>query len=193
MTSPANSKAVMAVSATRRWRRYDSATALAADIAHHLANEPVSAGKPLRTYRLAEFVRRNKGAVIATSAVAAAIIIGLIGTTVGLISESRRRQIAERERSQAQFSLAAAMASRGAYADAESMYRQSLSTKNIESMDDRQQAAYTRLRMATVLHYQAKTAEARQAFDQALVEYRSAFPPGDPNIANALVAVGVFT
>jgi serine/threonine protein kinase len=49
-----------------RSRRYESAAALAADVTRHLANEPVLAAAPSRTYRIGKFVRRHKALVIGT-------------------------------------------------------------------------------------------------------------------------------
>jgi serine/threonine protein kinase/tetratricopeptide (TPR) repeat protein len=81
-----------------RARRYESASALAEDIMHHLADEPVSAAAPSKTYRLRKFVERNKVSVIAASAVLAALVIGMIGTTIGLVGQSRQRAEAEAAR-----------------------------------------------------------------------------------------------
>ena len=47
-----------------RARRYETPTALAADIAHHLNDEPVAASPPSRLYRFGKFVRRNRIAVL---------------------------------------------------------------------------------------------------------------------------------
>src|SRR5262249_27602780 len=50
-----------------RSRRYDTANGFAADVLRHLANEPVLAAPPSRTYRLKKFVRKNRGPVVAAS------------------------------------------------------------------------------------------------------------------------------
>ena len=68
-----------------RTRRYDTANSLAADIERHLNDEPVVAGPPLARYRLAKFVKRNKLQVIAAAAVAAAFVVALVGTSVGMV------------------------------------------------------------------------------------------------------------
>ena len=60
-----------------RRRRYETANGLAMDIQRHLANEPVVAGPPGSFYRLQKLVRRNKLAVAAVCAVAAALNFGL--------------------------------------------------------------------------------------------------------------------
>ena len=48
-----------------RNRRYETASALAADMMHYLADEPVTAGPPSRLYRAGKFVRRNRVPVVA--------------------------------------------------------------------------------------------------------------------------------
>jgi serine/threonine protein kinase len=60
-----------------RDRRYDSAGALADDLARYLADEPVSAGPPSRAYRLRKFVRRHRAAL----ATALAFVLLLLAAT----------------------------------------------------------------------------------------------------------------
>jgi serine/threonine protein kinase/Flp pilus assembly protein TadD len=84
-----------------RSRRYESAAALAADILHHLADEPVSAAAPSRMYRIRKFVERNKFLVMATGAVFAALAIGAVAATIGMIGEARQRAEAEGQRAEA--------------------------------------------------------------------------------------------
>ncbi|MCH8042579.1 MAG: protein kinase [Planctomycetes bacterium] len=74
-----------------RTRRYATAEALAADVARYLANEPVEAGPPSIAYRLRKFASRNRVAVSTTVAVALALIVGTIASTV-LLVEARRAQ-----------------------------------------------------------------------------------------------------
>jgi serine/threonine protein kinase/tetratricopeptide (TPR) repeat protein len=68
-----------------RMRRYESAAALGQDIERHLNNEPVLARPPSARYRIGKFVRRHRGAVLAASALAAALLLGIVGTTAGLL------------------------------------------------------------------------------------------------------------
>ncbi|CAN5505103.1 hypothetical protein BH09PLA1_BH09PLA1_33350 [soil metagenome] len=62
-----------------RQRRYETANGLAADINRYLSGEAVQAAPVSTVYRLKKFVRRNKGLVTAAGAVAAALLIGVIG------------------------------------------------------------------------------------------------------------------
>jgi serine/threonine protein kinase/CHAT domain-containing protein/tetratricopeptide (TPR) repeat protein len=68
-----------------RDRRYSTAAALADDITRFLNHEPVSAGRPSTAHRLRKFVRRNRGPVAAAGLVFAALVLGVAGTTFGLL------------------------------------------------------------------------------------------------------------
>ena len=59
-----------------RTRRYESATDFARDIQRYLNDEAVEACPPSTVYRLRKFTRRHQGAVIATTAVSLALILG---------------------------------------------------------------------------------------------------------------------
>ena len=65
-----------------RDRRYDSVSEFATDIKRYLDNEPVLAGPPSTVYRIKKFVQRRHGLVTATIAVIAALMIGLIVSSV---------------------------------------------------------------------------------------------------------------
>ena len=74
-------------------RRYETAAALA-DI-QRLTDDP-SAPPASRTHRLRKFVRRNKAPVFASVIVLVTLLAGIIGTTIGLIGQSRQHREAER-------------------------------------------------------------------------------------------------
>jgi tetratricopeptide (TPR) repeat protein len=80
-----------------RNRRYETASSLAADVQRYLADEAVEARHPTRTYRLKKFIRRNKVGVLAGSAIAAALITGLILASLGLIQARREANRADYE------------------------------------------------------------------------------------------------
>jgi serine/threonine protein kinase len=78
-----------------RNRRYDTANGLAREIQRYLADEPVEA-RPVSTgYRFKKFLRRNKGPVLAASSLFLTLLIGIAGTTWGLL-EARRLAAAEK-------------------------------------------------------------------------------------------------
>ncbi len=72
-----------------RDRRYATANDLAQDIQRFLADEPVQASPPSAVYRLRKFVRRNRVAVGAVLAVAAALLIGTIVATWQAVRATR--------------------------------------------------------------------------------------------------------
>lgn len=80
-----------------RSRRYSSPAALADDLQRHLKGEPVVAAPPSTAYRVRKFVRRNKGGVLAASLVACALVLGIIGTSVGLANANEQRERAEEQ------------------------------------------------------------------------------------------------
>ncbi len=60
-----------------RNRRYETASSLARDVEHYLADEPVQACPPSTSYRFRKFARRNKTLLAAGSAIAVTIVVGL--------------------------------------------------------------------------------------------------------------------
>jgi serine/threonine protein kinase/formylglycine-generating enzyme required for sulfatase activity len=77
-------------------RRYQSVSELADDVRRHLADEPVLAAKPSAVYRARKFVRRHRVGVGAGTAVAIALIVGLLGTILARIEADRERANVER-------------------------------------------------------------------------------------------------
>jgi serine/threonine protein kinase/tetratricopeptide (TPR) repeat protein len=67
-----------------RGRRYETVNGLARDIERYLASEPVEAAPPSVRYRIGRFVRRHRVGVAGGTAVAVAVLIGVIGLSVGL-------------------------------------------------------------------------------------------------------------
>ena len=78
-----------------RTRRYDTATGLALDIKRHLNDEPVTATPPSAGYRLRKFIRRNRVGFIAGSFVACVLVLGIAGTTSGLVWAVTQKSRAE--------------------------------------------------------------------------------------------------
>ena len=81
-----------------RVRRYESASALAQDLAHYLADEPVSAAAPGIGYQLAKFARRHRLA-LATAAAFAVVLVA--GTMISVWQAMRATQHAAAEKNQA--------------------------------------------------------------------------------------------
>jgi len=83
-----------------RKRRYETATDLGKDIRRHLNEEPVEACPPSLTYRMRKLIRRNRGPVLLGLTMTALLLLGLAGTTIGLIqarNAAERATVAEKE------------------------------------------------------------------------------------------------
>lgn len=83
-----------------RNRRYESASALAADVQRYLSDEPVTACPPSAAYRLWKFVRRNRSRVaVAGTALVVALLVAITGGWFYLarISEQNRAESRVRE------------------------------------------------------------------------------------------------
>jgi serine/threonine protein kinase len=60
-----------------RNRRYDTANGIAQDLRHHLNNESITARPPTTAYLLGKLVKRHKTAVVAGTAIAASLVVGI--------------------------------------------------------------------------------------------------------------------
>ena len=85
-----------------RARRYGTPGELAADVGRHLASEPVDAGPPSAMYRWGKFARRHRVGVAAAAFVLLAIVIGMAGTTYGLLRARRAESEVRKEAAKAQ-------------------------------------------------------------------------------------------
>jgi serine/threonine protein kinase len=92
---------VMRALEKERGRRYETAAAMAEDLGRHLAGEAVAAGPPGGIYRFKKMVRRHRAAISVAAAVGVVLLLGIAGTTIGLVRETRQRQVAERARTEA--------------------------------------------------------------------------------------------
>jgi tetratricopeptide (TPR) repeat protein len=81
--------------------RYETANGLAVDILRHLNDEPVTAGPPSAWYKFRKFVRRNRAQVIATGIVAGVLVLGVVGTTSGMIWALNEKDRANEETTKA--------------------------------------------------------------------------------------------
>src|ERR1044071_7105553 len=75
-----------------RNRRYETASAFAADVQRYLQDEPVLACPPSAWYRLRKFARRNRRAVATAAAAALAVVLGVAGLAASnfLITREQR-------------------------------------------------------------------------------------------------------
>ena len=78
-----------------RARRYATANGFAADVQRYLAGEAVLAHPPTAGYRVRKFARRHRGPVVAAGVVLLALVVGVVGTTAGLVRAEWARQDAD--------------------------------------------------------------------------------------------------
>jgi serine/threonine protein kinase len=78
-----------------RDRRYESASAFAADVQRYLHDEPVQACPPSRWYRFRKLVRRNKRAFLAAGLVLLTLVDGIIATSWQAVRATRAKQLAQ--------------------------------------------------------------------------------------------------
>jgi serine/threonine protein kinase len=80
-----------------RARRYDSPTAIAADITRYLTDEPVLASPPSVAYRTNKFIKRHRVGVLAAVTVLLMLIALAVSMTVQAVRIARERDRANRE------------------------------------------------------------------------------------------------
>jgi len=85
-----------------RTRRYETAYGLADDLNRHLNHEPVVARPPTAAYRFQKAFRRNKRLFTAGAAILVTLVLGVIGTTIGLLRAEKQRQTAEQKQTEAE-------------------------------------------------------------------------------------------
>lgn len=93
-----------------RTRRYETANGFALDLQRFLDKEPVAASPPSPLYRLRKFVQRNRIATIAALAVLIMLMLGVVGTSIGLVAAKAEKARATQRAAEAEdrFELALA-------------------------------------------------------------------------------------
>jgi serine/threonine protein kinase/tetratricopeptide (TPR) repeat protein len=115
-----------------RNRRYESASAFAADVQHYLNDEPIQACPPSAWYRFRKLATRNKALVTTTALVTLAFL--LAAGTLGWAVRDRQVRVAETE--QAEASRRAAIAERvtAALGDATQLQQQAKWSEALEAV-----------------------------------------------------------
>lgn len=83
-------------------RRYGSPAELAADLERYLAGLPVTARAPSTAYVARKFVRRHRLAVAMGTALALTLLVGIVGTTIGLARALHAEAEARAQRARAE-------------------------------------------------------------------------------------------
>jgi WD40 repeat protein/tRNA A-37 threonylcarbamoyl transferase component Bud32 len=84
-----------------RERRYQSAADLGQDIHHYLHDEPIEARPPSVVYQVRRFARRNRGLFAAMVLVGITLLLGIIGTSAGMVWALREAERADAEATRA--------------------------------------------------------------------------------------------
>lgn len=100
-----------------RDRRYQSALDLGSDIRRYLNDEPIAARPPSAWYQIRKFSVRNTALVAGAVAAFAALLLGLAGTSYGLVEANAQRERAEASASEALEAQRTAEAAREAEAE----------------------------------------------------------------------------
>jgi tetratricopeptide (TPR) repeat protein len=132
-------------------------------------------------------VRRNRAAAVATAAVLVGLVAGIVGTTIGMVSQSRQAAIAKRERAAIELNLAHALQSQDRIEESTVLYQKALANHAFsDTPAERQEAARIRLQLGQSILRQGRIEEAERILREAVADSRAAYPPGDRNIAYAL-------
>lgn len=82
---------VMKALEKQRTRSYETANAFTLDVQRYLAGERVDAVPPSAAYRLQKFVRKKRGAVLASLLIFVTLLEGIIGTSIGIVRANKAR------------------------------------------------------------------------------------------------------
>jgi hypothetical protein len=168
-----------------RSRRYDSAGSLARDVERYLADEPVQACPPSKSYRLRKFARRNKTPLAAGSAIAAALLFGIGLTTWQFLRADTESARAKAATDLLQETLGSSEAERVLRSGALAYHIQ-----QAESLLSHSRAALSpedarRLSMGATI----RTEEARRHIRQAIQEYEGMSKHDPSNLDRRLDAI----
>jgi eukaryotic-like serine/threonine-protein kinase len=78
-----------------RSRRYQSASGFADDVNRYLHGDPVEARPPSFGYRVRKFAKKNRTSVAAAGLLVASLLLGVMGTSVGLYRAIKAESLAE--------------------------------------------------------------------------------------------------
>lgn len=81
-----------------RAHRYDSANELGSDVTRYLSGDPVVAHPASSWYRVRKLLRRYRYQAIAAGLVLSALVVAVVGTTLGLLEARHHEELALKER-----------------------------------------------------------------------------------------------
>ena len=142
-------------------RRYQTANDLGHDLSNYLTGEAVTARPPSTWYQVRKFAKRHRGLVAALIAIGFTLLIGIIGTTYGLLQANQKTQLAERKSQEA-------LEERANAVDAEGR-------ATVDSQRARDAEAAAKFQLAVARYDANRAVEARTLLHQIPQEYRDNF------------------
>jgi len=100
-----------------RDRRYDSPSALAADLGRFLRHEPLEKGPPSTAYRIKKFLRRNKAVAAGVGSVFIVLVAGVVVSSVYALQVQRANKANRLLSAESSAQAARMVAQRGRWAD----------------------------------------------------------------------------
>ncbi len=144
-----------------RTRRYQSVDDFSEDISNYLAGDAIQARPPSTWYQIRKFANRHRGLVAALLAIGITLLIGIIGTTYGLLQANQKTQLAESKSQEA-------LKERANAVDAEGR-------ATVDSQRARDAEAAAKFQLAVARYDANRAVEARTLLHQIPQEYRDNF------------------
>jgi len=175
-----------------REQRYASVADFAADLNRFLDDQPVEARPPSFRYRAGKFVRRHRVAVLAASTVLLALILGIVGTSVGMLKAAREAEAARQVSTFLTriFEVSDPGAARGNSVTARELLDQGASRIRTELQDQPIVQARLMRTMGGVYQNLGLFAQAAPLEEAALEARRAALGKDHPDVGRSLTALG---
>jgi serine/threonine protein kinase/Tfp pilus assembly protein PilF len=182
-------------------RRYQSVASLAEDVRRYLTGFPIHARPPSTIYQLRKLAARHKTAAAFTAALALALLLGIAGTTTGMLrarrAEREARKAAATAREEAQtservsnfleglFKVSDPGESRGATVTARELLDKAAGDIDRELKDEPAVRARLLMTMGSVYRNLGLYREARPLLERSLALRRATFGPNHLEVARS--------
>jgi non-specific serine/threonine protein kinase/serine/threonine-protein kinase len=175
-----------------RDQRYATVADLAADLNRYLNDQPVEARPPSVGYRAGKFVRRHRVTVFAAALVLVALVLGIVGTSVGMLRAAREAEAARQVSAflTRLFEVSDPGSGRGATVTARELLDQGATRIQSELKDQPIVQAQLLRTMGGVYENLGLYAQAEPLEQAALSLRRSTLGPRHPDVGRSLLALG---
>lgn len=156
-------------------RRYQTASDFAQDLSNYLSGGTVTARPPSTWYQLQKFARRNFGLVTAVMAIAVALIVGIAGTSYGLMQANQKAAEADKERGKATANEKRALREKS---KAETNEQRAIAAENLANAEARRAGdseTTAKFQLANARWEANRASDARNLLNQIPLEYRDTF------------------